>query len=57
MYNIIQILEQLDAMLRDFAPIVASYYKNLVANGVPPEAAMYMTSEMQCTLLRGPVED
>lgn len=36
-------IEQGEALMRDFAPLVASYYQSLVKNGVPEKLAHELT--------------
>ena len=40
-------IDQLGAALRDVAPVVATYYVRLREGGVPKNAALMLTAEMQ----------
>lgn len=45
-------LDQLGAFLRDLPPLIANYYTGLVEEGVPPERALYLTTQLQASLFK-----
>ncbi|MCM3598687.1 hypothetical protein M4D55_23290 [Metabacillus idriensis] len=49
--NFFQQMEQLQATLRDVAPIMWTYYNNLLKQGFNPEQAFTLTVEMQKALM------
>lgn len=51
MMNIIQALEQLQAFLMDFAPVIATYYLELLKNGVDEDVALYLATELQSSVI------
>lgn len=48
--NILQQLEQMQAMLRDFAPVLISYKRNLMKQGFTEEEAFQLVRDYQYTL-------
>jgi len=53
MLDAFQALEQLAAMLRDLAPVMYSYRKDLMAAGFSREESFIMAVEMQKSIMRG----
>lgn len=49
--NFFQQTEQLQAALRDIAPVMWTYYNNLIKQGFNPEQAFTLTVEMQKSLM------
>lgn len=47
MYNIIQALEQMQAMLRDVAPVLWAYYDDLKKQGFTDEQAFALVRDYQ----------
>lgn len=50
--HFIHALDQLQAMLRDLAPVVRSYYEKLLEQGFTPEEALTITIAFQNALFR-----
>lgn len=50
--NIIQQLEQMQAFLRDLAPVLKSYEQNLIKSGFTEQQAFVLVREYQITLLQ-----
>lgn len=48
--DILQQLDQLQAVLRDIAPVLWSYYKNLIDEGFSEEQALELTKDVQSKL-------
>lgn len=53
MYNIIQALEQLQAVLRDLSPVFWSYYADLKKQGFTDEQAFALVRDCQKLALGG----
>ncbi|MRX54825.1 hypothetical protein GJU41_12655 [Bacillus idriensis] len=49
--NFFQQMEQLQATLRDIAPVMWSYYNNLLKQGFSKDQAFTLTVEMQKALM------
>lgn len=49
--SVLQALEQLQAWSRDFAPVVRSYYANLVEAGFTVDQALRLTVAWQASML------
>lgn len=43
MANLSQLIEQFDACVRDQAGVIATYYKQLIENGIPESVAAQLT--------------
>ena len=49
--NIIQALEQFEALLRDFAPVMHTYFRDLIKQGFTRAEAFALTVEVQKSLM------
>ena len=54
--NIFQAFEQMQAMLRDFAPVLMSYKRNLMKQGFTEEEAFQLVRDYQYTLFNRKIE-
>lgn len=45
--NYFQALEQMDSMLRDYAPLLGNYYRNLINQGFEPAQALQIVIAYQ----------
>lgn len=44
------LLDQLGGHLKQFAPVLAAYYHDLVAQGIPPEQAIQLVRDAQARM-------
>ena len=50
--DILAALEQMDAFLRDFSPVLMAYHKQLIAQGFTEEQAFQLVRDYQMTTLQ-----